>query len=77
MPKPVPTPVPSPTPVPPPSPTPSPSPFTPGDCFSADADQHTCESTADVKTGKRCHWCGADSFLACVTEDWGCNSVSV
>lgn len=76
-PMPAPVPVPTPRPSPAPIPSPSPSPFTPGDCFSADTDQRTCESTADEKTGKQCRWCGVDSFLACVTPDWGCNSVTI
>merc|ERR1719223_1450019 len=58
QPSPVPAPVPVPSPVP--SPQPSPSPFTPGDCFSSDTDQKTCEATADRKTGKQCKWCGPD-----------------
>lgn len=85
VPSPVPSPIPSPVPSPPapvpvpspvPSPQPSPSPLKPGDCFSADADQATCEGTADEKTGKQCKWCGADSFIACATQDWGCDSVT-
>jgi len=77
-PTPVPVPVPSPAPVPSPSPQPpSPSPLTPGSCINADADQSTCEGTADEKTGKQCVWCGPDSFLACATQEWGCDSVAV
>lgn len=83
-PSPVPTPVPSPkpppspvpSPVPSPQPTPKPSPVTPGDCFSSDADEATCEATAD-KSGKPCKWCGPDGFLPCVTQDWGCDSMAV
>jgi len=71
-----PLPVPVPVPIPAPSPEPTPSPFTPGDCFSADADQSTCEGTSDEKTGEQCKWCGPDSFIACATQEWGCNSVT-
>jgi len=74
---PTPQPVPSPQPVPAPMPSPSPSPFTPGSCFESDADQATCEATADKDTGKQCKWCGTGSFLACVTQEWGCDTVAV
>merc|ERR1712048_1422042 len=78
VPEPVPVPVSSPAPAPVPSPQPpSPSPLTPGSCLDADADQSTCESMSDEKTGEQCVWCGPDSFLACATREWGCNSVAV